>query len=102
MDSEKSFTKRQAVTGGYLYGTIPNKGTLNIHIYGLKNGKYSMLTFIDNNKNKKLDFDKKGKPIEKYATFSDKTFENSKELTFSNTFADFNRTNAKVNIHWKQ
>ncbi len=102
MDSEESFNKRQAVTGGYLYGKVSQKGTLIIHIYGLKNGKYSMLTFIDDNRNRKLDFDKHGKATEKYATFSDSTFTNEQQITFSSTSADFNKANARVFVKWKQ
>ncbi len=100
MDSEEQFKKREVVTGGYLYGTVPNNGTLMVHIYGLKNGKYSMLTFIDNNKNRNLDFDKQGKAMEKYATFSHFTFANENELTFSSTSADFSISNAQVAVKW--
>ena len=60
MDSKEAFERREAVTGGYLYGNIA-KGTLYVHIYGLKNGRYAMLAFIDDIKNRKLDFDKEGK-----------------------------------------
>ncbi|MBK8492952.1 MAG: linear amide C-N hydrolase [Saprospirales bacterium] len=103
MDSEQNFNKRQAVTGGYLNNTIIGKGrTLVVHIYGLKNGKYAMLTFMDSNKNKQLDFDKKGKALEKYATFSDNVFTKRDEINFINTSADFNKANANVTISWKQ
>jgi len=100
MDSEENFENRKAVTGGYLYGTV-GKGTLIVHIYGLKNGKYSMLAFIDNNKNRKLDFDKTNNSREKYATFSDKIFTGTGELNFSNTSSDFNGKNAKIVVTWK-
>jgi len=101
MDSEQSFDNRQEVTGGYLYGKI-GKGTFIVHIYGLKNSKYSMLTFIDDNKNRKLDFDKKGKALEKYATFSNNIFTSERELNFSNTSAEFNGKNAKISVTWKK
>jgi len=101
MDSELSFNKRQAVTGGFIYGTY-GKGLFVIHIYGLRNGTYSMLAFIDEIKNKKLDFDKKGKALEKYATFSDSQFRSEQEINFLTTSGDFTKANAKVMIVWKQ
>ncbi len=101
MDSEQHFEKKQAVTGGYLYGNI-GKGTLIAHIYGLKNGNYALLAFIDDNKNRKLDFDKKGKALEKYATFKDQTFSSEQEITFSNTSDNFSGKNAKVAVLWKK
>jgi len=101
MDSEQHFENRQAVTGGYLYGNIP-RTTLILHIYGLKNGKYAMLAFIDDNENRKLDFDKKGKALEKYATFSERILTNEQDLNFSNTSNDFNGENAKVLVTWKK
>ncbi len=101
MDSEQNFNDRKAVTGGYLYSTI-GKGTFIWHIYGLKTGKYAMLAFIDETKNRELDFDKNGKTLEKYATFSDRVFTNKNEITFLSTSADFNRSNAKVAISWKK
>lgn len=99
MDSEKAFNKRQAVTGGYLNGTI-GKTTYIMHIYGLKNGRYAMVAFIDDNKNGKLDFEN-GKALEKYATFSDRAFTREKEILFSTTSADFNRENARFLVKWK-
>lgn len=101
MDSELHFDNKQAVTGGYLYGNV-GKGKLVVHIYGLKNGQYSMLSFIDNNKNRKLDFDKKGKSLEKYSTFSNVIFSNERDLNFSSTSAYFNKTNSQVLITWKE
>jgi len=101
IDSEENFNKRRAVTGGYLFATVPARGTLFFHVYGLKNGKYAMLAFIDSNKNRKLEMDKQGKPAEKYATFSDATFANEKEITFLNTSDDFSNTNSQVFINWK-
>lgn len=100
MDKEENFDNKQAVAGGYLYGNA-GKGTLIFHIYGLKNGKYSMLAFIDNNKNRKLDFDRTGKALEKYASFSDNTFTSAREINFSNTSAEFNKSTAKFSIIWK-
>ncbi len=100
MDNAQNFKKRKAVAGGYLYGNA-GKGTLVFYIYGLKYGKYSMLSFIDNNKNRKLDFDKSGKALEKYATFSDTNFTSENELNFSNTSAEFTKSNAKISIVWK-
>lgn len=61
-----------------------------------------MLAFIDDNKNRKLDFDKKGKAMETYATFSEHVFANEQELNFSNTSGDFNGKNAKVLVKWKK
>ena len=101
MDNEKNFKKRQAVTGGYLYGNIA-KGSFVAHIYGLKNGRYAMLAFIDQNQNRKLDFGKKDKVGEKYATFRDQNFSSEKELTFWNTSAEFSKINADVTVVWKQ
>lgn len=102
MDSEESFNKRQVVPGGYLFATVTAKGLYVFHIYGLKNGIYSMLSFIDNNKNSKPDFAKPPNAGEKYATFSDHSFANEKELTFSGTSADFTKNNSKVMVKWKQ
>ncbi len=101
MAGEQDFRRRQAVAGGYLYGSA-GKGTLSFHIYGLKNGAYSMLAFIDANKNRRPDFGKKGKPGEKYATFADRTFSGQGELSFSNTSAVFDRSNARVFVTWRQ
>ena len=99
MDSKEAFERREAVTGGYLYGNIA-KGTLYVHIYGLKSGRYAMLAFIDDIKNRKLDFDKEGKPLEKYATFSAKEFLSKNEITFENTSADFSRANSRYTVKW--
>lgn len=101
MDSEENFFKREAVTGGYLFATVSTRGSYYFHIYGLRNGKYSMIAFIDSNKNRKLDFDKQGKALEKYATFSNNTFTNNKELTFLNTSAEFSKINSKVLVKWQ-
>lgn len=73
-----------------------------MHAYGLRNGSYSMLTFIDNNKNRKLDFDKRGKALEKYATFGDNVFASEEDITFSTTSADFTSENAKLSVRWKE
>lgn len=100
MDSEEHFNQRQAVEGGYLYGNI-GKGTLLYHIYGLHNGPYAMLAFIDSNRNKHLDFDPSGQSSEKYATFTDKTFSNLNEMSFSSISTFFNYTNSKVYVNWK-
>lgn len=100
MDSEQHFQKREVVVGGYIYGNI-GKGVFVWHIYGLKKGKYAMLAFVDDNQNQKLDFRKKGKPLEKYATFSDKVFANKNELTFLNSSAEFDQSNANIVIKWK-
>jgi len=100
MDSEQSFSKRQAVPGGYLYWNT-GKGTLIVHIYGLKNGTYSLLTFIDDNQNKRLDFSKDAKALEKYASFSNNTFTSEREITFSTTSATFSKANASVAVVWK-
>lgn len=100
MNSEENFKKRIAVTGGYTVGTT-SVGTFNPHIYGLKNGLYSMIALIDENRNSRLDFDEQGKAIEKYATFSNNTFASEKELTFSSTSTMFSKANAKTLIKWK-
>lgn len=101
MDSENNFQERKAVAGGYLYGNIA-KGTMVFHIYGLKNGRYALLSFIDQNKNRKLDFSRDGTALEKYASFSDQTFSKASDLNFASTSADFSRANARVTINWKQ
>ncbi|MBK7220644.1 MAG: linear amide C-N hydrolase [Saprospiraceae bacterium] len=101
MDNEINFKNRQAVTGGYLYGNIA-KGSFVAHIYGLKNGRYAMLAFIDQNQNRKLDLGKKEKTGEKYATFSDQQFNSEDEMTFWNTSAEFSNINADVTVVWKQ
>lgn len=101
MDSEQGFRDKEAVRGGYLYGSA-GKGDLVFPVYGLKNGKYALLAFIDTNKNHKPDLGKKGKPGEKYATFADRTFADEREISFANTSADLSRSNARVLINWKQ
>lgn len=100
MDSDKSFKKRVSVDGGYLYGTV-NKGILEVNIYGLRNGRYSMLAFLDSNRNRSLDFDRQGNALEKYATFSDNTFKSMRELTFMNTSSEFSRNNSKFSLVFK-
>lgn len=99
MEKEEDFKKKKAVPGGYLYGTAA-KGTILMHIYGIKNGQYAMLAFIDNNKNRKLDFGKDGTALEKYSTFGEKLFSKPSELNFSNTSAYFTKANAKYSIKW--
>lgn len=99
MENEENFQKRKVVPGGYLYGSA-GKGTISMNIYGLKNGQYAMLAFIDNNKNRKLDFDKNGTALEKYSTFGKKVFSKESELNFSNTSAYFTKANAKFRIQW--
>lgn len=101
MDSEQNFQDRKAVAGGYLYGNIA-RGTMVFHIYGLKNGRYALLSFIDQNKNRKLDFSRDGKALEKYASFADRSFSKSGDLNFASTSADFSRANARVTISWRQ
>ncbi|MBK9271899.1 MAG: linear amide C-N hydrolase [Saprospiraceae bacterium] len=100
MDSEENFNKKVAVTGGYLSGTT-SIGTANRHIYGLKNGTYSMIALIDENKNSELDFDTNGNPTEKYATFSDFKPKSMTEITFKNTSNYFTKDNAKLTIEWR-
>jgi len=100
MNSEDNFKNRKAVTGGYLYGNIA-KGLMKVHIYGLKNGKYSLISFIDENQNRKLDFKKDNSPIEKYATFKNIEFKNESELNFENTAVEFNRSNSIQTLKWK-
>ncbi len=101
MDSEQNFNSCQAVTGGYVYGNIA-KGQLAIHIYGLKNGTYSMLAFIDDNKNRRLDFGKHGEAVEKYATFSNTLLTKEQQPNFFNTSGTFNKNNAKISVQWKK
>lgn len=100
MDSEENFNKKVAVTGGYLSGTT-SIGTANRHIYGLKNGTYSMIALIDENKNSELDFDTNGNPTEKYATFSDFKPKSMTEITFKSTSNYFTKVNAKLTIEWR-
>lgn len=99
MRSESDFSKRKAVTGGYLYGSFGKAGMM-AHVYGLKNGRYAMLAFIDTIKNKQLDFDQSGAVLEKYATFSDRKFTGIRQINFSNTSAEFTRANANVEVKW--
>jgi len=100
MDSEQNFRDRIAVTGGYLSG-ITVIGTMNRHIYGLRNGNYSLILLLDENKNKQLDFDAAGNSKEKYATFNPKTFKSVEEITFDNTAGYFNSNNSNITIEWK-
>jgi penicillin V acylase-like amidase (Ntn superfamily)/uncharacterized protein (DUF2141 family) len=99
-DSENNFNKKEAVTGGYLFGTT-STGTHKRHIYGLKNGTYSMIALIDENKNSKLDFDIDGNPIEKYATFSNYKPKSMAEITFKNTSNYFTKDNSKQIIEYR-
>lgn len=99
-DSEENFNKKVAVTGGYLMGTTAI-GTAIRHIYGLKNGTYSMIALIDINRNAELDFDHTNKAIEKYATFSKFIPISMAEITFRNTSDYFTRDNAKWTIEWR-
>lgn len=100
MDSEQNFKERKAVTGGYLMGTTVI-GNMNRHIYGLRNGNYALIVLLDANRNKQLDFDKEGNPIEKYATFNSKRFNSPDQITFENTSGYFNSNNATVQVEWK-
>ncbi len=100
MDSEKNFNKKVAVTGGLLIGQTTT-GTATIHIYGLKNGTYSMVALIDENKNSELDFDSEKNPIEKYATFSTFIPKSMAEITFENSSNYFTKDNAKLTIEWR-
>lgn len=99
-DSENNFNKKVAVAGGYLLGTT-SIGTANRHIYGLKNGTYSMIALIDENKNSELDFDIDGNPIEKYATFSGYKPKSLGEINFKNTSNNFTKDNSKLTIEWR-
>jgi len=100
MDSEENFNKKVAVTGSYISGTTVI-GTANRHIYGLKNGRYSMIALIDENKNSELDFDNNGNPTEKYATFSHLKLKSMSEITFESTSKYFTKDNCKLTIQWK-
>jgi choloylglycine hydrolase len=100
MDTEENFDKKVAVTGGYVMGTT-SIGTFNPQIYGLKNGTYSMIALIDDNRNSKLDFDTDGNPIEKYAIFSDFIPKSMAEITFKNTSSYFTKDNSKMTIKWR-
>jgi len=100
MDSEENFKNKKAVTGGYVFGTT-SIGTVNQHIYGLKNGTYAMVALIDENKNSELDFDSNGNPIEKFATFSDFKPKSMKEITFKNTSHYFTKDNSKLTVEWR-
>ncbi len=101
MDSEEGFKQRKVVAGGYLFATFSNKGVCTFHIYGLRNGHYSMLAFIDSNKNRKLDFDKQ-KAVEEYLTFGNSNYTKEKEIDFANTSADFNKMNSNLQIRWRR
>lgn len=100
MDTEDNFNKKVAVTGGYIIGTTAI-GTVNRHIYGLKNGTYSMIALIDENRNSELDFDNNKKPIEKYAMFSEFIPKSMVEITFKNSSNYFAKENAKLTIEWR-
>lgn len=100
MDSEENFNKRSVVTSGYVIGTI-SIGTFNHHIYGLKNGTYSMFALIDENKNSQLDFDTEANPIEKYITFSNFKPKSMAEMTFQNTSNYFTPENSKLILEWR-
>lgn len=100
MDSEENFNKRLAVTGGYAMGTT-SIGTFSRHIYGLKNGTYSMIALIDENRNSKLDFDNEEKSIEKYATFNNFIPTSMAEVTFTNTSGYFTIDNSKLTVEWR-
>ena len=100
MDSEKNFNNKVAVTGGYLFGST-SIGTAIWHIYGLKNGTYAMIAFIDENKNSVFDFDGSGNPLEKYAMFSDFKPKSAEEITFSNTSNYFTKDNARKTLEWR-
>lgn len=100
MDSEQNFKERKAVTGGYVMGTTVI-GNMNRHIYGLRNGNYALIVLLDANRNKQLDFDKEGNPLEKYATFNSKGLKSPDQITFENTSGYFNSQNATVQVEWK-
>ena len=85
---------------GYIIGTTAI-GTVNRHIYGLKNGTYSMIALIDENRNSELDFDNNKKPIEKYAMFSEFIPKSMVEITFKNSSNYFAKENAKLTIEWR-
>ncbi|MFZ1824054.1 MAG: DUF2141 domain-containing protein, partial [Chitinophagales bacterium] len=100
MDNEENFKNRSAVTGGYLLGTTVI-GVYNCHIYGLKNGNYSMIALIDLNRNSQLDFDSNGNPIEPYATFNEFKPKSMEEITFQNTSGYFDIHNSNLTLEWK-
>lgn len=100
MDSEENFNKRAAVTGGYLIGTT-SVGTHHRHIYGLKNGTYSLVSLIDENRNSELDFNSEKRPVEKYATFSSFVPKSMAEITFKNTSGYFTKDNATLTVEWR-
>lgn len=100
MDSEDNFNKRKAVTGGYAMGST-SIGTFHRHIYGLKNGTYSMIALIDENRNSKPDFDGEGNLTEKYATFNNFRPQSMTEVTFRNTSGYFSTDNSKLTIEWR-
>jgi len=99
MDSEANFNRQRAVPGGYLYSNV-GKGKLVTQICGLRNGNYALLAFIDENKNRMLDFAKTGKALEKYATFGPRPLANAQELTFANTSRAFDQSDSKFIVSW--
>lgn len=100
MDSEEKFRKRQAVTSGFLSGNT-TVGTAIRHIYGMRNGAYSMIALLDENKNYALDFDANGNPIERFATFNVFSPKSMNELTFQNTSRYFTKDNAETTVEWR-
>lgn len=100
IDSEQNFKEQKVVTGGFLTGTTVI-GTMNRHIYGLRNGNYALLVLLDENRNKQLDFDGQGNPIEKYATFNSKRLTSQDQVTFDNTSGYFSSRNATLQVEWK-
>jgi len=100
MDSPENFSKRKAVVGGFFLAKTAIT-TWNIQIYGLKNGRYSLIALLDDNKNNELDFNSSNQPIEKYASFNNSLFTKKEDINFESTSLDFSNSNSTLSIEWK-
>ena len=99
MANGADFKKQVAVTGGYVSGQVPAQ-TYEMHVYGLKNGSYSLVSFIDTNRNGKLDFAPRGGPTEPYGLFTDVKIAKKGDLTFESTSMAFDAGTSARTIRW--
>ncbi|MBK7233681.1 MAG: DUF2141 domain-containing protein [Saprospiraceae bacterium] len=100
MDSPDNFKKRKAVVGGFFLAKTAITHW-NIQIYGLRNGRYSLIALLDDNKNNDLDFNSSNQPIEKYATFGNSLFAKKEDINFESTSEYFSNSNSTLAIEWK-
>lgn len=99
MDSEEQYESKQAIDGGYVYGHVQNEA-YTMHIYGLKEGRYGMLAFLDKDRNRTLTFGKDGKPVEPYATFGNSQPRSKSEFTYINSSTHLDSGNSTHFIEW--